>query len=152
MSYGPRQTNVFPSGSNSTLGGLHGSNTSLLRQSNQTQSALQTRINAKRAELENLRQLRDLSGNLADQLSALEGKLSTLKDGAQSVALVLANWENVLRAINMAAMKVPVPKDDDGAEQKDVDENDDSGKKKEAAQELPVPLVRIPVQQNETGG
>lgn len=108
MSYGPRQTNVFPPGSNTTLGGLHGPNTSLLRQSNQTQSALQTRINAKRAELENLRQLRDLSGNLAEQLSALEGKLSTLKDGAQSVALVLANWENVLRAINMAASMFPI--------------------------------------------
>ncbi|KIW14691.1 hypothetical protein PV08_07475 [Exophiala spinifera] len=152
MSYGPRQTNVFPSGSTTTLGGLHGSNTSLLRQSNQTQSALQTRINAKRAELENLRQLRDLSGNLADQLSALEGKLSTLKDGAQSVALVLANWENVLRAINMAAMKVPVPKDDNDAEEKDLDGNGDSEKKKKAGQELPVPLVRIPVQRKENGG
>jgi len=50
-------------------------------------------------------QLRDLSANLANQLSTLEQKLGTLKDGAHSVALVLANWENVLRAINLAASK-----------------------------------------------
>lgn len=47
-------------------------------------------------------------------------------------------------------MKVPVPKDDNDTEEKDVDENDDSQTKKEAAQKLPVPLVRIPVQQKET--
>lgn len=68
---------------------------------------LQARIAAKRAELDNLRQLRDLSGNLASQLAGLEAKLSTLRDGAQSVALVLANWQNVLRAINMAASTFP---------------------------------------------
>lgn len=70
-----------------------------------SQSLLQTRIAAKRAELENLRALRDLSANLATQLSTLEEKLGTLRDGSQSVALVLANWENVLRAINMAASR-----------------------------------------------
>ena len=109
MSYGPRHTNVYASGSgsNTTISAHTTSNTnintSFLRQPNQTQSALQTRINSKRAELENLSQLRDLSANLANQLSTLEQKLGTLKDGAHSVALVLANWENVLRAINMAA-------------------------------------------------
>lgn len=69
----------------------------------QSHSYLQTRINAKRAELTHLLELRDLSANLAGQLGTLEEKLSTLKDGTQSVALVLANWENVLRAIGMAA-------------------------------------------------
>jgi DASH complex subunit DAD2 len=80
------------------------SSTGSLRQP-PSQSLLQTRINAKRAELENLGQLRDLSANLANQLGALERKLGTLRDGAQSVALVLANWDNVLRAISMAASK-----------------------------------------------
>jgi DASH complex subunit DAD2 len=117
MSYAPRHTNVHPSGfgsgySNTSTSNTN-TNTSFLRQPSQTQtqtqtqtqSALQTRINAKRAELENLLQLRDLSANLANQLSTLEQKLGTLKDGAHSVALVLANWENVLRAINLAASK-----------------------------------------------
>jgi DASH complex subunit DAD2 len=46
-------------------------------------SALSARIAAKKAELENLRQLRDLSGTLATQMQALETKVSTLKDGTE---------------------------------------------------------------------
>lgn len=49
----------------------------------QPSSALSTRIAAKKAELENLRQLRDLSGTLAMQMQALESKVSTLKDGTE---------------------------------------------------------------------
>lgn len=44
---------------------------------------LVARINEKRAELENLRQLRDLSSGLASQMQTLEDKLSTLSDGAE---------------------------------------------------------------------
>lgn len=107
MSYTHRLTNMYPPSISSTShthtsgGASHTSST--LRQASHSQSLLQSRIAAKRAEFENLRALRDLSANLATQLSTLEEKLGTLKDGAQSVALVLANWENVLRAINMAA-------------------------------------------------
>ena len=68
--------------------------------------ALVARINEKRAELENLKQLKELSGNLADQMEALEAKLSTLSDGTQAVAAVLANWHNVLQAINMASSMI----------------------------------------------
>lgn len=58
-------------------------------------------------ELENLKELRDLSGTLAKQMSVLEEKLATLKDGTEAVACVLANWEHVLRAINMASCLYP---------------------------------------------
>jgi DASH complex subunit DAD2 len=44
---------------------------------------LSARIAAKKAELENLRQLRDLSGTLATQMQALETKVSTLNDGTE---------------------------------------------------------------------
>ena len=44
---------------------------------------LLARINEKKAELENLKQLRDLSGGLAAQMQALEEKLSTLSDGTE---------------------------------------------------------------------
>lgn len=55
-----------------------------LRQpASQPSSALSTRIAAKKAELENLRQLRDLSGTLAMQMQALESKIATLKDGTE---------------------------------------------------------------------
>lgn len=46
---------------------------------------LMARINEKKAELENLKQLRDLSGGLAAQMQALEEKLSTLSDGTEGV-------------------------------------------------------------------
>lgn len=66
---------------------------------------LQARINEKRAELENLKQLRDLSAGLAGQMQMLEEKLSTLSDGTEAVATVLGNWHNVLQAISMASSR-----------------------------------------------
>ncbi|KAI1612596.1 DASH complex subunit Dad2-domain-containing protein [Exophiala viscosa] len=164
MSYAPRPTNIHPHPSNSSLTNHTSTSIPSLRQP--SQSLLQTRINAKRAELDNLRQLRDLSANLANQLSTLEAKLTTLRDGTQSVALVLANWDNVLRAISMAAMKVPRPsaQDQDDAETHpetgDEDDNTETKTKRQGeghvqprtTQTLPVPLVRIPVQPKGEGG
>jgi DASH complex subunit DAD2 len=85
---------------------------------------LLARINEKKAELENLKQLRDLSAGLAGQMQMLEEKLATLSDGTEgmpcnyikfqtritnlesiAVATVLGNWHNVLRAISMASSK-----------------------------------------------
>ncbi|KAJ9642567.1 DASH complex subunit dad2 [Coniosporium tulheliwenetii] len=100
---------------------------------------LLTRINEKKAELASLKELRDLSAGLADQMQTLEAKLATLADGTEAVAAVLANWGAVLRAIGMASAKIPKPKDADG-------EEDDEGKK-EGAVLLPQTLVRIPTQQ-----
>ncbi|KAI5304361.1 hypothetical protein KEM55_000101, partial [Ascosphaera atra] len=51
--------------------------------SSQQSSALVSRLNAKKAELENLKQLRDVSGALAGRMEALEEKLSTLRDGTE---------------------------------------------------------------------
>ena len=47
--------------------------------------ALIARINEKKIELENLKQLRDLSESLATQMQALEQKLSTLSDGTEGM-------------------------------------------------------------------
>lgn len=44
------------------------------------------RINEKKAELENLKQLRDLSAGLASQMQMLEQKLATLSDGTQGIS------------------------------------------------------------------
>jgi len=44
---------------------------------------LLARINEKKAELENLKQLRDLSAGLAGQMQMLEEKLATLSDGTE---------------------------------------------------------------------
>lgn len=45
--------------------------------------ALVARVNEKKAELENLRELRDLSAAVASQMEALEQKLGTLSDGTE---------------------------------------------------------------------
>jgi DASH complex subunit DAD2 len=74
---------------------------------------LTSRIAEKQAEFESLSQLRDLSTTLATQMENLESKLHCLADGTESIALrtrvlisgvaeVLANWQNVFRAINLA--------------------------------------------------
>jgi DASH complex subunit DAD2 len=41
------------------------------------------RINEKKIELENLKELRDLSAGLATQMTTLEKKLATLADGTE---------------------------------------------------------------------
>ncbi|KAK1832658.1 DASH complex subunit DAD2 [Podospora conica] len=93
--------------------------------------ALVARVNEKKAELENLKELRSLSAAMASQMEALEQKLATLSDGTEAIALVLANWHNVLRAINMASAKLPKPT---------VDGNEDG------VVPLPQTLVRIPTE------
>lgn len=95
--------------------------------------ALQARIEEKKAELENLKELRDLSAAVANQMEALELKLSTLSDGTEAIATVMSNWHNVLRAINMASTKIPKPRE--AAE----DQGDNSVP-------LPQTLVRIPTE------
>lgn len=53
--------------------------------SNGQSPILLARINEKKAELENLKQLRDLSAGLAGQMQMLEEKLSTLSDGTEGM-------------------------------------------------------------------
>lgn len=101
-------------------------------------SALQSRINQKKAELENLRQLRDLSSQLAIQMATLEEKLSTLRDGTEAVGEVLKNWTNVLGVLHLVGSQLPKV----------------TGAEGENAQEgmLPGTLIRIPVEQGEEKG
>lgn len=130
--------------------------TSNLNSSSTQSSALQARINEKKAELESLKQLRDLSAGLAGQMQQLEEKLATLSNGTQAVAEVLSNWNGVLRAVYMASgrcphtrlgrkgnsltygtAKIPKPKEEE------------EGEEQEGKPELPQTLVRIPVHQVE---
>jgi DASH complex subunit DAD2 len=87
--------------------------------------ALIARIEEKKAELQSLKQLRDMSAAVASQMEALEQQLSTLSDGTEgtlrlrpqlgrlkpltrthtAIATVIGNWHNVLGAINMASGK-----------------------------------------------
>ncbi|RCI16126.1 hypothetical protein L249_3260, partial [Ophiocordyceps polyrhachis-furcata BCC 54312] len=92
--------------------------------------ALAARIEEKRAELEHLKELRELSSAMATQMEALEQRLSTLSDGAQAISAVMDNWHSVLRAINMASTKVAQP-----ATSQEQDQ-----------EHLPQTLVRIPTE------
>lgn len=147
-----------------------------LRPPSQPSSALSTRIAAKKAELENLRQLRDLSGTLAMQMQALESKIATLKDGTEggfspvcdctptnlfpAVACVLANWDNVLRAISLASSKLErmlirgVQVTDVIAEKASGLPDSTGPETEESPSEsrLPATLVRIPADQREKSG
>ncbi|KAK5142055.1 hypothetical protein LTR04_002353 [Oleoguttula sp. CCFEE 6159] len=100
---------------------------------------LLARIKEKQLELENLRQLRDLSAGLAGQMQILEEKLATLADGTE--AAVMSNWHNVLRAIHMASTAMPKPGVEDG------EQTGDDAVKQDSAVPLPQTLVRIPTQQ-----
>ncbi|KAI8692700.1 hypothetical protein LRP88_07636 [Fusarium phalaenopsidis] len=97
--------------------------------------ALLQRIEEKKAELENLRELRDLSAAVATQMEALEQKLSTLSDGTEAIAAVVGNWHNVLRAINMASSKLAKTAVNAPSEES----QDETGP-------LPQTLVRIPTE------
>lgn len=81
MSYGPRATGAFPgtSGTSSIRQSIHPNS------STQQSSVLSARIESKKAELEELKQLRDVSSSLASQMEALEQKLSTLRDGTEGL-------------------------------------------------------------------
>ncbi|KAI1418165.1 DASH complex subunit Dad2-domain-containing protein [Hypoxylon sp. FL1857] len=98
--------------------------------------ALLARVNEKKAELENLKELRDLSAAVANQMEALEQKLATLSDGTEAIATVVGNWHNVLRAINMASTKIPSPRNADEA----------TMNPQEDTMPLPQTLVRIPTE------
>ncbi|KAG7421433.1 DASH complex subunit Dad2-domain-containing protein [Fusarium sp. MPI-SDFR-AT-0072] len=96
--------------------------------------ALLARIEEKKAELENLRELRELSAAVATQMEALEQKLSTLSDGTEAIAAVVGNWHNVLRAINMASSKLAKTAADPTNASEDL------------TGPLPQTLVRIPTE------
>ncbi|KAF2970451.1 hypothetical protein GQX73_g3143 [Xylaria multiplex] len=105
-------------------------------QSTGQSAALLARVNEKKAELENLRELRDLSAAVADQMEALQQKLATLSDGTEAIATVVGNWHNVLQAINMASAKIPNPR---------ATENEQTTPE-EPEVPLPQTLVRIPTE------
>ena len=93
MSYAPRPTMsaATAAGRPTLSGALPGGSTSGGSQS----TVLQNRIAEKRAELDNLKQLRDLSAAVATQMEALEQKLATLSDGTEGKSQELSSRRQV---------------------------------------------------------
>ena len=69
-------------------------------------SIIQQRIADKRAELENLSDIKKLTSNLTSQLEQLESKLDYMAEGTESVALVLSTWQNVVRSVSLASLGI----------------------------------------------
>jgi DASH complex subunit DAD2 len=80
-------------------------------------------------------------------MSALEQKLSTLRDGTEAVAAVLGNWDGVLGVIGMAGARVQRLAESQGDSQEgDVNvKAEEEMSAEETKQDLPVTLVRIPI-------
>ena len=81
MTSSSRLTSVFPPGTSAVY---H-------HAPSQQSSALATRVASKKAELEDLKQLRDLSGVLAVRMQTLEDRIRTLKDGTEGSSLLPKN-------------------------------------------------------------
>lgn len=67
-------------------------------------SSLSARIAEKRQELESLSEIKYNTALLAEQLKSIEEKLDSMADGAESVALILSNWQNVINSISLASL------------------------------------------------
>ncbi|DAA73650.1 TPA_exp: Uncharacterized protein A8136_4084 [Trichophyton benhamiae CBS 112371] len=139
MSYNKRATAIFPSSVTGTLSSRPGSQS----------SSLAALVAAKRAELEDIQQLRDTSNALTKQLEALEAKLATLQNGAEAVSCIMANFDSVLKVINMAASGLPQAKNQESSP--DVNQEEGTKKDDNVADSLPVPLVRILLEQQAPG-
>lgn len=67
-------------------------------------SHIQQKITEKRAELENLNEIKRFTAVLTNQLDQLQDKLNLMADGTESVALVLSNWQNVIKSVSLASL------------------------------------------------
>ncbi|KAK9466292.1 DASH complex subunit Dad2-domain-containing protein [Lipomyces arxii] len=125
MTYAPRRATFVPTtaAGNSQFGGS-------------ANSVMATRLADKKQELESLMLLRDLSATFANQMEQLQEKLSTLVDGTEAVALVVSNWDSILRVINMASTSL--------AAQEEARTGCQSESETDSKSQLPETLVRIP--------
>ncbi|EAZ63865.2 hypothetical protein PICST_52747 [Scheffersomyces stipitis CBS 6054] len=62
------------------------------------------KIAEKKADLARLQEFRELTGELASYLESIGNNLETMKGGAEGVALILANWQNVIKSISLASI------------------------------------------------
>lgn len=65
---------------------------------------IQQKIAEKRAELENLNEIKKFTSILTNQMEELEDKLDYMADGTENVALVLSNWQNVVKSVSLASL------------------------------------------------
>ncbi|KAK9381247.1 DASH complex subunit Dad2-domain-containing protein [Kockiozyma suomiensis] len=138
MSYAPRRTTFVPTSSSGPMGGG----------ASQYNSVLQTRIAEKKQELESLQELKELSASFARQMEQLQEKLSTLVDGTEAVALIVSNWDSILRAINMASANV-IAREEAQSRREDLNEEEQKQLDQRRKTQLPEKLVRVRIDKEE---
>ncbi|KAK7207808.1 DASH complex subunit Dad2-domain-containing protein [Myxozyma melibiosi] len=140
MSYAPRRTTFVPTSALSAP---------LAGGASQYNSVLQVRIAEKKQELESLQELRDLSAGFAQQMEQLQEKLATLVDGTEAVALIVSNWDSVLRAINMASAHIIAREGNTAQNEQDLTEDEQRELAQQRKVQLPEKLVRVRLEKEE---
>ncbi|KAK9373678.1 DASH complex subunit Dad2-domain-containing protein [Lipomyces chichibuensis] len=140
MPYAPRRTTFVPT---STIGAT-------LSSSTQHNTILASRIAEKKQELESLIQLRDLSSNFAAQMVQLQEKLATLVDGTEAVALIVSNWDSILRAINLASANLAT-REEAGKTNTQQGDSENGKSVVDPKSQLPEPFVRIRINKEDVG-
>ncbi|KAI3404364.2 DAD2 [Candida oxycetoniae] len=67
-------------------------------------SAIYQKISEKRANLEKLREFKNLTNDLANELERIGDQLETMKDGTESIASIMKTWQSVIQSINLASI------------------------------------------------
>ncbi|CAI5756660.1 unnamed protein product [Candida verbasci] len=85
--------------------------------------SIYSKIAEKRANLELLREFKELTNELLAELEFIGSNLEVVQDGTSSVAIVLSNWQNVIQNIQLASLGLI--------------------KQQQSGEKYPEPLVRI---------
>ncbi|WFD21225.1 DASH complex subunit dad2 [Malassezia caprae] len=112
-------------------------------------SSVAARISAKQAELQALQHLRTESARLAQELTHLSERVDTLVTGGQTVASVMASWQGVFRAIQLAQAAMSKHDADAAADAAPADQHPTEQVLSLDSRSVPETLVRIPLQASE---
>lgn len=110
-----------------------------MQRSTSNNSSIYQKIAEKRENLEKLREFKQLTSDLVNQLESIGDKLETMNEGTTSVALILSNWKSVIQSISLASMAL--------INQQNNHDNDDNNPKQGEDEKFPEPLVRIKLDQ-----
>ncbi|KAH3682207.1 hypothetical protein WICPIJ_006828 [Wickerhamomyces pijperi] len=104
-------------------------------------SDLPTLVSQKTKELQTLKAIKLLSDSLLDQLTSLETGLQTISDGTDAVALVIGNWDMIIKAVSLASMGLGKYQEEEFQSVFNEDEQDEK--------RIPLPelLVRLRVEE-----
>lgn len=60
----------------------------------------------KKEQIAKLQEFKNLSGKMVHQLEQVAEMIDTMSDGAENAALMLDNWQHVIKSISLASVSV----------------------------------------------